>query len=181
MGITSPLFPDENTSGGRYVGFGTPFDPVADPEDDGVDVVAFANFMRSTKAPSRGRITRDVQAGEALFNQVGCNACHVVDAAHGAAGHAHQRRRVHASRRRWATRSFIPTAISCCTTSARATAFRCCRDRSTRRPRAQIRTAPLWALRTRNRLMHDGLSFTKQEAIQRHADQAPARAIATTR
>ena len=30
----------------------------------------------------------------------------------------------------------------------------------------QIRTAPLWALRTRNRLMHDGLSFTKQEAIQ---------------
>ena len=35
----------------------------------------------------------------------------------------------------------------------------------------QIRTAPLWALRTRNRLMHDGLSFTKQEAIQRHVNQ----------
>ena len=38
----------------------------------------------------------------------------------------------------------------------------------------QIRTAPLWALRTRNRLMHDGLSFTKQEAIARHAGQATA-------
>src|SRR5688572_16171350 len=62
MGITNPLFPDENTSAGRNVGFGTPFDPVPDPEDDGVDVVAFANFMRSTKAPSRGRITRDVEA-----------------------------------------------------------------------------------------------------------------------
>ena len=37
---------------------------------------------------------------------------------------------------------------------------------------AQIRTAPLWGLRTRNRLMHDGLSFTKQEAIARHAGQA---------
>ena len=36
----------------------------------------------------------------------------------------------------------------------------------------QIRTAPLWALRTRNRLMHEGLSFTKQEAIQRHQGQA---------
>jgi CxxC motif-containing protein (DUF1111 family) len=36
----------------------------------------------------------------------------------------------------------------------------------------QIRTAPLWALRTRNRLMHDGLSFTKEEAIGRHAGQA---------
>ena len=38
----------------------------------------------------------------------------------------------------------------------------------------QIRTAPLWALRTRNRLMHDGLSFTKEEAIARHAGQATA-------
>ena len=36
----------------------------------------------------------------------------------------------------------------------------------------QIRTAPLWGLRTRNRLMHDGLTFTKQEAIERHAGQA---------
>jgi CxxC motif-containing protein (DUF1111 family) len=38
----------------------------------------------------------------------------------------------------------------------------------------QIRTAPLWGLRTRNRLMHDGLSFTTQEAIQRHGGQARA-------
>ncbi|HEY3152132.1 MAG TPA: di-heme oxidoredictase family protein, partial [Candidatus Binatia bacterium] len=36
----------------------------------------------------------------------------------------------------------------------------------------KIRSAPLWALRTRNRLMHDGLSFTKQDAIRRHAGQA---------
>ena len=35
-----------------------------------------------------------------------------------------------------------------------------------------MRTAPLWGLRTRNRLMHDGLSFTYQEAINRHAGQA---------
>ena len=36
-----------------------------------------------------------------------------------------------------------------------------------------MRTAPLWALRTRNRLMHDGLSFTKQEAIARTAGRPP--------
>ena len=35
-----------------------------------------------------------------------------------------------------------------------------------------MRTAPLWGLRTRNRLMHDGLAFTKEEAIQRHRGQA---------
>jgi len=40
--------------------------------------------------------------------------------------------------------------------------------------RHQIRTAPLWALRTRNRLMHDGLSFTLEEAILRHTGQASA-------
>jgi CxxC motif-containing protein (DUF1111 family) len=36
----------------------------------------------------------------------------------------------------------------------------------------QMRTAPLWGLRTRNRFMHDGLTFTLQEAIKRHAGQA---------
>ena len=35
-----------------------------------------------------------------------------------------------------------------------------------------MRTAPLWGLRTRNRLMHDGLTFTYQEAIARHSGQA---------
>ena len=35
-----------------------------------------------------------------------------------------------------------------------------------------MRTAPLWGLRTRNRLMHDGLSFTLEEAIGRHRAQA---------
>jgi len=35
----------------------------------------------------------------------------------------------------------------------------------------QIRTAPLWGLRTRNRLMHDGLSFTREDAIRRHGGQ----------
>jgi len=38
----------------------------------------------------------------------------------------------------------------------------------------QIRTAPLWALRRRNRLMHDGLSFTREDAIARHGGQASA-------
>jgi CxxC motif-containing protein (DUF1111 family) len=36
----------------------------------------------------------------------------------------------------------------------------------------RIRTAPLWGLRTRSRLMHDGLSFTLREAISRHQGEA---------
>ena len=33
--------PEENTSSGRFVGIGSGFDLVPEPEDDGVDVMAF--------------------------------------------------------------------------------------------------------------------------------------------
>jgi CxxC motif-containing protein (DUF1111 family) len=177
MGITSPLLPEENTSSGTPVGFGTPFDPVPDPEDDGVDIVAFANFMRSTKAPSRGPITRDVLAGERVFNTLGCAVCHVPSIATAppetiinggalkvspALGnkviHPYSDFLLHDI----GTGDGIPFLPK---PEFAATAN-------------QIRTAPLWALRTRNRLMHDGLSFTKQEAIQRHQNQASGAASA---
>ena len=97
MGITSPLFPDENTSS-VFVGFGTPYDPVPDPEDDGVDIVAFANFMRATKAPARGEISAAVDAGEQLFTKVGCTVCHV-PAVTTATRDQDQRRRLHRAAR----------------------------------------------------------------------------------
>ena len=66
MGITSPLFPDENTSSGRIVGYEfrlTTRCPT--PRTTAWMSTSFADFMRSTKAPSRGPITADVKAGEA--------------------------------------------------------------------------------------------------------------------
>ena len=168
MGITSPLLPEENTSSGADV---AQYDPVADPEDDGVDLVAFANFMRSTKAPSRGPITSAVLSGERLFNQIGCAICHVPSITTAAPGtvvnggaftvpdalgnktiHPYSDFLLH----NIGTGDgipFLPTAEFASTAN-------------------QIRTAPLWALRTRNRLMHDGLTFTEQEAIRRHGGQA---------
>ena len=50
MGVTSPLMPHENTVSGGDRRRTTRFDP----EDDGEDVRAFANFIRATKAPARG-------------------------------------------------------------------------------------------------------------------------------
>jgi CxxC motif-containing protein (DUF1111 family) len=173
MGITTPLFPEENTSAGRPVGFGTPFDPVPDPEDDGVDVVAFANFMRSTKAPSRGRITAEVRAGEVLFNQVGCVTCHVSSITTARPGTlinggaftvppALGNKIIHPYSDFLAHDIGTGDGIPVLPTPEYASTANL------------IRTAPLWALRTRNRLMHDGLSFTKQEAIARHDGQAAA-------
>jgi len=38
--------------------------------------------------------------------------------------------------------------------------------------RNKVRTAPLWGSRSRNRLMHDGATLTRNEAILRHAGEA---------
>ena len=168
MGITSPMFPLENTSGGRDV---SAYDPTPDPEDDGTDVKAFANFIRATKAPSRGPITAAVTQGEQVFNQIGCGVCHVGSMQTAPAGTsinggalkvaaALGNRMIHPYSdflmHNIATGDGIPIQP---TAEYAATA-------------EQIRTAPLWGLRTRNRLMHDGLSFTREDAIERHGGQA---------
>lgn len=173
MGITSNLLPEENTSSGEYVGYGTEYDLVEDPEDDGIDVIAFADFMRSTKAPPRGEITPDVLAGEVVFQTVGCAGCHVPTLVTAPAGteinggaftvpdalgdkqfHPYSDFLLHDI----GTGDGIPVLP---TAEFAGTANK-------------MRTAPLWALRTRNRLMHDGLTFTKEEAIERHGGQARA-------
>ena len=171
MGITTPLLPVENTSLGRFVGFGTRYDPLPEPEDDGEDVKAFANFMRSTKAPSRGPITNSVNQGEQIFTQLGCATCHVASIITAAPGttinggafrvpSALGNKIIHPYSDFLAhdigTSDGIPILP---TPEFAATAD-------------LMRTAPLWALRTRNRLMHDGLSFSAREAVERHAGQA---------
>src|SRR6185503_13636687 len=73
MGITSPLQPNENNILGVSA---APFDTVADPEDDGDDVEAFTDFMRALRAPARGPINADINAGSNLFDAIGCAVCH---------------------------------------------------------------------------------------------------------
>jgi CxxC motif-containing protein (DUF1111 family) len=171
MGITTPLLPEENTSNGRDVSAYDPLPDVPEPEDDGVDVVAFADFMRSTKAPPRGAITSDVRAGETLFKNIGCAACHTPSITTAAPGtvinggaftvppalgnkvfHPFSDYLLHDV----GTGDGIPVQPG----SEFATTAN------------QMRTAPLWGLRTRNRMMHDGLTFTTHEAILRHGGQA---------
>jgi CxxC motif-containing protein (DUF1111 family) len=173
MGITTPILPDENTSLGRPVGFPSSFDPVPDPEDDGIDVIAFANFMRATKAPPRGPITAQVRAGDLLFKQVGCAGCHTPTIRTAAPG---TRINGGALRVRDAVGNKIihPYSDFLLHDIGTGDGIPVLPGAEFTSTAAQIRTLPLWALRTRNRLMHDGLSFTKQEAIARHAGQATA-------
>jgi CxxC motif-containing protein (DUF1111 family) len=170
MGITSPLLPEENSSAGRDV---QPYDPVPDPEDDGVDVVAFANFMRSTKAPARGVVNADALAGEQVFTRLGCATCHVASITTAPPGTPINggALRVHRSLGNRVIHPFSDFLMHDIGTGDGIPVQPTPEYASTAN---QIRTAPLWGLRTRNRLMHDGLSFTREEAILRHAGQATA-------
>ncbi len=166
MGITSPLQPTDNTSNGVFVD-----DGVADPEDNGDDIAAFARFMRATKAPPRDEVkatTAAAQAGSQIFDAIGCNACHVRSITTAPAGTVINRGAL-----------TVPEAIGgkiihpfgdfllhdvgtgdgIVQNGGPAT-------------RNQLRTAPLWGLRTRDRLMHDAASLTTGDAILRHAGQA---------
>src|SRR5262245_9064369 len=175
MGITSVLQPNENTRNGASV---AAFDDVPDPEDPavagapfGADVAAFARFMRATKAPPRDTAlaaTADAIIGSNLFNAIGCNICHVrtlntlppntvinqgaftVPAALG-------------------NKTFHPFGDFLLHNVGTGDGIVQNGGQGTRN---QMRTPPLWGMRSRDRLMHDGETLTRNEAILRHTGQA---------
>jgi CxxC motif-containing protein (DUF1111 family) len=171
MGITNLVpgaaananpFSVENLTNGRSV---AQYDHVPDPEDDGEAVQAFAEFMRATKVPPRGPITAAANAGAALFAQGACTFCHTPSITTAPAGtlinggalrvssalggktiHPYSDFLLHN----------IGTGDGIVQNGGQGTAN-------------MLRTSPLWGVRTKNRLMHDGLTFTLNDAILRHA------------
>jgi CxxC motif-containing protein (DUF1111 family) len=77
LGITNPQFPTENPPQGQVKAL-RHCDRVPDPEDcGGIISQKIADFMMLLAPPPRGPITPEVQAGEVLFDQFGCEVCHV--------------------------------------------------------------------------------------------------------
>jgi CxxC motif-containing protein (DUF1111 family) len=170
IGITNRLLRTENSTNGNSV---AAFDTVADPEDTANDIDAFAEFMRATKAPPRDAAlaaTADAVTGSNLFNSIGCAICHVRNFTTVAAGSvinggaftvpaALGNKIIHP------LSDFllhnVGTGDGIVQNGGQGT-------------RNQLRTPPLWGMRTRDRLMHDGESLTRNEAILRHAGQATA-------
>ncbi len=181
MGITSRLLPAEFTS---------LCDTVKDPEDatgpDGLtDIDRFARFMRATKAPPRdARLaeTADATKGSALFDSVGCARCHVRTMETAPAGtplnggtftvppalggkvfHPFGDFLLHDV----GTGDGIVIAVP----EHFGERYREMQPRY--EPTAnRLRTPPLWGVRTRSRLMHDGRSLTFTHAILRHRGEA---------
>jgi len=183
QGVTNRFNLVENTSLGRLVNF-PPFDLVSDSqactiaalgtcgEDKDDDISAFATFMRATKAPSRGSITPDVVAGEAIFNHIHCSTCHVGSITTASALPAHM--------------LIAPFGVTINPDALQGKTIHPYGDfllhdvgtgdgivqNGGPSTRNKLRTPPLWGVRTRSRLMHDGLSPTFEDAIRRHKGQA---------
>jgi CxxC motif-containing protein (DUF1111 family) len=178
MGITNPLNPTENTSNGTDVTYlntqnGVP--AIQDPADAnnpfGHDIGAFTRFMRSLKVPPRDTVlaaTSDAKAGATLFSQIGCNICHVTTLTTAPAGTSFN-----------GGQFIVPAALGSMNIHPYGDFM--LHDVGTGDFIVQnggigtltlMRTAPLWGMRTRNRLMHDGENILRNDAILRHTNQA---------
>ncbi len=186
QGITNRFNLTENTSLGNSV---AAFDPVPDNqpcvsnpavncgEDGDEDITAFARFMRATKVPPRGpgaedgsngAPNSDIVAGSNLFNNIGCAICHVrsiTTAPTGTVinGGAFSVPAALGNKIIHPLSDFllhnIGTGDGIVQNGGQST-------------RNKLRTAPLWGMRTRDRIMHDGEGLNRNESILRHDGEA---------
>jgi CxxC motif-containing protein (DUF1111 family) len=187
MGITNRLQPNEVTN----ICNAAP-EPNDTPGPDGLsDIDHFARFIRATKAPARDAqlaSSASAQKGHALFEKIGCAGCHVETLTTAPAGtkinggtftippalgsvtlHPYGDFLMHdvgtgdgilqATREHYGHKVF-----------QQMSGYLSKQDFES--SRNKIRTAPLWGVRLRPRLMHDGTSLTLVEAIARHHGEA---------
>jgi len=162
MGITNRFFPTENAPNGNKAllakadKFADPED-VVDPVTNKADIDKVADFMRLLAPVPRGTITDTVKTGNEVFGQVGCAKCHTPSMQTGPVG---------------------PDGIKNQTVALYSDLL--LHDMGTlgdgiAQPPAgmkEMRTAPLWGLRIRDRYLHDGRASTLDLAIRSHDGEA---------
>jgi CxxC motif-containing protein (DUF1111 family) len=161
MGITNELFPQELATGVSAAQMRL-CDRVRDPEDipDRRTRLAaidnFEAFLKFLAPPPRGLISEAARAGERVFAEIGCAACHVPVLETGSSRHPlFDRKQVPLFSdlllHDVGTGDGIPQASAL--------------------PH-EIRTPALWGLRVRRPLLHDGSASTPEDAIVRHRGEA---------
>jgi CxxC motif-containing protein (DUF1111 family) len=144
----------------------------ATPDSQGLeDIDHFARFMRTTKVPPRDTtlaISSDGVAGASLFHNIGCDICHVSSIATAPTGTpvAAGAFMVPDSLGNKIIHPFsdfllhnVGTGDGIVQTGGQETANK-------------MRTPPLWGVRTRTELLHDGRASTFFDTIQRHRGEA---------
>ena len=187
MGITSRLFPDEIT-----LLCNTVAEPNDKPGSDGLeDIDHFARFIRATKAPPRDAAlaqTAEASEGSELFDKIECNTCHIRSLLTAPAGTAINGGTFTVpdalgSKQFYpfgdyllhdvGTGDGIPIAmVEHYGKAATRQTWLNFSYKNLQTGANKVRTAPLWGVRTRSRLMHDGASLTLTGAILRHKGEA---------
>ncbi|HET7435947.1 MAG TPA: di-heme oxidoredictase family protein [Thermoanaerobaculia bacterium] len=155
MGITTPDFPNESCPQGNCAELS--FNPLPGLNDDGNGPILLTNYMTMLAAPPRGPQNRDTTDGEATFNQLGCNTCHVATQRSGASNIAALNRQTYHPYSDFLLHDMgaLGDGIEQGAANAR-----------------EMRTAPLWGLRFVQRYLHDGRATTVEQAILAHDGQA---------
>ena len=162
MGVTSRLFPTENAPNGRTDLLAL-YDKVPDVEDSinpltgKSDIDHAADFMRLLAPPPRLRATAATLAGERLFAQANCTACHVPVMFTGASKTAALSHQTVALFSDLLLHDMGRLGDGIEQASAKA---------------REMRTAPLWGLRVRPKFLHDGRASSVAQAIQQHDGEA---------
>jgi CxxC motif-containing protein (DUF1111 family) len=168
MGISNRLRPHDTTTIGKI----TP-DPEDAPDKLGLAAIDhFAQFVRGTKAPPRDAVlaaTAEAQAGQAIFDGIGCATCHVGTIVTAPAGtvinggiftvpSALGNKIIHPYS------DFLLLDIG--------TGDGIVQTPNLPETANKLRAAPLWGLRMKPRLMHDLKSLSLENAIERHRGEA---------
>jgi CxxC motif-containing protein (DUF1111 family) len=153
-GITNPEFPNENCPQGDCSALA--FNPRPDLNDDGTGVTKFSDFMTLLAPPPRGNLSLEVLEGSGIFAIIGCANCHTPALVTGRSPVAALSNKV-----------FQPYSDFLLHDMG-ALGDRIAQGSATGR---QMRTAPLWGVRTRSLLLHDGRATSLAAAILAHDGQ----------
>ena len=155
LGITNPEFPNENCANGNCSDLAR--NPAPGMNDSGEGVRQLTDFMLMLGAAPRGVITADVTAGEQVFQQLGCNQCHVPNLTTGSHPIAALSNKTYSPYSDFLLHDMGALGDGIVQGEASGREFR---------------TAPLWGLRTQRNFLHDGRANSLNEAIAAHDGQA---------
>jgi CxxC motif-containing protein (DUF1111 family) len=154
MGITNPEFPNENCPQGDCATLD--HNPVKTLNDDGTGVVQFTDFMTLLAPPPRGNLSLQIVKGSAIFAVIGCAACHTPALVTGRSPVAALSNKVFQPYSDFLLHDMGDLGDGIAQGSASG---------------HQMRTAPLWGVRTRPLLLHDGRATSLDAAILAHDGQ----------